>query len=961
MIISSVSIFGQKQLSFIDNQVPTVKYLGAGLVNIDSTEYLIELNPWSLRVSTVKDSVEILYEVSDFPLDDELSYWYGRMNTRSGYVVDGIYFYEIFRKQIRKRNLLTSEIVDVYSFPNYESESFRNMEIVGNLIHFETGEDCFISYFNTTTNEYKSLSITSKSAFRDGNYYYYKEKDWGIIEYNAQDGIKDTLFETEHSAFFGTNSKLNGQNGLVFGGFYNARFLNRDTSFLLGCEFLDPIEFDFNVHETEEYYIAILNNCNRITIQVKNKVDCFNYLSESFELECGSNQSIEVFDSPVFNKDYILFANNHNSWFDYSELFLFDKNELKISQFANNTILYINEDSFYKSGNEIYFIGQEAIFDHSEMTLFSIDLNTKQLKTQQEALPYVNPLSFGSSENDSTLFIGRNSQSIPSIYKFYNGSNVNKFYTATDTKNEGLNPIRYLAIDEEKIVFKFNNGIYLADNNSNDIDKATKIFDAKYISDLVINNGGLKGLMGYSIDSYILNYEINNDLLTTTPLEEYMALDASSLSLSNVIFGKFSILKKLYWDIETETFIPIPISDNIISIHKSNENILILNECSENYCLTSYKNGQFKDITKTYQNKPEVFSKKNGQFLILESISEHDKELSIINIDGSIGGQIIIHGTKVTNDQNGIENGPLAAMMFFNSEATNLEIILHRYNDFHSFIIPFSVTEWTRISWHKAGNSIVVKSNAYNEKCIYVCTIGKDLKKLDLNNTGSQNHNLLFASYQEGAISLIVDSSFDNTEFVNYYIESDSLSITQSNYNDLVYHTYFNSSKFQISPNKFFVTFNHNSIINTWENNEPYLFDTENLTLQSLPDLNKINLPSNPHRFIESSTHLYFIARSPQDNSYQLFSIQKEEITSVHSPNNYKSKVKITPNPSSNFISIGIDADELKCYDSKGIEVMTINRYSANQKIDISDLNIGVYFLITNANNKMSTNKFIKI
>ena len=74
------------------------------------------------------------------------------------------------------------------------------------------------------------------------------------------------------------------------------------------------------------------------------------------------------------------------------------------------------------------------------------------------------------------------------------------------------------------------------------------------------------------------------------------------------------------------------------------------------------------------------------------------------------------------------------------------------------------------------------------------------------------------------------------------------------------------------------------------------------------------------------------------------------ETCSLNNSNFDKTVLKISPNPTSNFINIeGTEVEKVDIYDAKGLHVQkTLN----NNQIDISHLSSGNYFLIINNQHK---------
>ncbi len=957
----SNSILSQTQLSYFDNQVPTAKYPFSGIENINGVDYLIETNDVSLRVSIVNDSIEVLYEVADFSQDSQKSWLYGNMKTRSGYLVDNIFLYEIFRNEIRKRNLLTSEVVEIYSFPNDEIRSLLDVQIIGDILHFETYNGSDFATYKINNQEFEVLPFEKNKTFRTGNTYLAGTGNHGITQYDAETGTSVNLFPDENNFYTGVQSFLNGQKGLVFGALFDTRFVNADTSFLLNCALSNPLVSNVDIHETLDNYVVFYNDDNESTIKIISKIDCSEIASETFP-SFQDVENVKIFDIPYLNDEYILFAMNYLSY-GPAQLLLFDKKTTDLSVIDQENIQFINENSFYKSGDEIYFIGHDSFESYPDFYLYSLNLKTKKFKNKQEGFTYGKPIKFGTSEIDSTHFLAKNPNGNLDIFRFENGSNADLIFTGSDTRNAGLGSVRYLAIEEEKLVFKFKDGIYLADNFSGNNDKVSLIIEANKVSNLVISNGIAEGLVNNSDTTFHLKYQFDSNILTTDALEEYIEPNTNSIAFANYIFGQFSISDKMFFDLKSSSFKSIPVQGDIISMHKSDQQMLFLSTCTSGYCLTFFKDDSFKELQSIFQNKPEIFSKENGAYIIVENTSTFISQVSIINNEGIQEDQIQINGSRITHNQSGIAKGPLSALMFYNDQTENMEIIMHRYNNIHRYTLPYKHANFAPVVWYKAGNSLIIKSDDYgdDEADIYVCTLGKEIKKLIINEDGNKFRDLLFASHSNGKISFIIDSSHGGIQIVEYDVGAEIINMINSPIDRILYTWYAINPIYRISPTKYYVTYTYQYEYEVYENGEIHVFDANDLTVEQGTDLNQRIQQSNPHRFIESPTHLFFIARSHPDNSYQLYAQEKEEITSTFNIIKNKSELTVHPNPSREYISFDSSADFVHFFDLKGRLVKTLNNYNKNQRMDISNLSRGVYFIESITGSKKTSGRFMKI
>jgi hypothetical protein len=102
-----------------------------------------------------------------------------------------------------------------------------------------------------------------------------------------------------------------------------------------------------------------------------------------------------------------------------------------------------------------------------------------------------------------------------------------------------------------------------------------------------------------------------------------------------------------------------------------------------------------------------------------------------------------------------------------------------------------------------------------------------------------------------------------------------------------------------------------------------------------------------------------------QDQSILLIDIDKITLstTDIDNKENKKSSINFYPNPVNDFISININdnskINKISIYNSMGLKISSIEKIE-NNKIDISKLIRGIYFLKVETNNLTETIKIIK-
>ena len=945
----------QSGLTSINNQEPTLIFPNAGIETINGISYLIESNKESLRVSKIQDSVELLYVVSDYPTANPIHYNHGKFENRSGFIVDSIFLYEVFQFSIRKRNLLTSEIIDSYSFEWEDLRYVSHMNVVDDIIHFEKTQENDFAFYNILSGEYNTLPFQKELTFRSENNYFTSTGDLKIIKFNALEKSTTIINNASSNFVLGVDNSFNGQKGLLYSNFITTQFINADTSLVLDCDFFTPFIPEFNVIETSEFYILFYYENEKVEVKSINRSTCEENTIASY-YAIHNSPRIDMYDLPSQNQNYILFS-IHNTYDGPIQLNLLDLNSLTVTEIDQDIVQIVLENSFYLQEDELYFIATNFYFYTTESYLCSINLNDKSFKSKQEGFTYnAPPYRLGPFTEDSTFLLTQNDVSTQ-VFNFKTGSNAQFLNSTSDTYNAGLDDPRYLAIFEDKLIFEFEDSVYIADRSNNSSGSARKLIVVDEISDLAVVGNSMLGLFNSEELPYLFRYRMETGHFSTEAIDEYQRQGEESLAVSHYIFGSFTLSEKKYFDLNTLTYKHIPFDVN--SYYKSGNSMLLLNNCDMGFCLTLFNEESFTNLVPTFENKPDIYSKQDGQFFLVEELNSNETKIRIVRQDGTIGDQINVFGTMVNINQMDNHEGPLSSFMLYNSATEHLEVVLHRYNDFHVFKIPYRNANIDPISWYKVGNSLILKSNDLNDPGLYVCTLGKEVRKLNFEGNQFENSDLLFAGHQQATISFLVKSPLGEIETYQYDTESELIAQHSgySNFPTLTEHLNFG---IRISPDQYLLTFKQYDNDIQLENSEFYVFNIDPPAIWLYYDFNQIQSSSDPKRFIASSTDLYFITRTHIDNSHQLFIHQRNEITSTNEEQQLSTLMPF-PNPSSHFISFNHNAEKVGIYNEFGTLIRLISNYSKNQSIDILELPRGVYFLEAKIEGEIKRSKFIKI
>ncbi|MEM9549485.1 MAG: hypothetical protein AAGA77_26175, partial [Bacteroidota bacterium] len=816
LLFYSSSIFAQRQITGFENLVPYVRFDHQGFVDINGTELLLESIDRSMRVSKITDSIELLYEV-DFPFLDQIHILHGQTPNRSHYAVHDSLLFELFTDKIRVRNLLTSEYTDSYELEQELLDDLRQVRITNELIFLNRYTKPYQVVINRSTKKINAYSFRKKETYCTENFFFTKGSSFssmrGITEHNLLQETEKVLFEDEFNFYTSVRNDIYGHKGIVFGGAESIRFYNEDTTFLLNCDF-DFFLTDFQVYSTDQGYITILHEENLLTLEHIDSSDCSVLYRQEFHDQFNEENLFIPYHTPLMDNDLILFG-YYEGPDAYLDLMLLDRST-GIFDTIDSPDCFSSFDptTFFKNENYLYFVGYDA-GDYPEYPViaqwYSIDLNTFAMQYEPGLSDLGTPIAVGSSTRDKTYLL-TNQNSTLKLYDLVSGTNFTLIDKIQDSRNFGIESIRYLANQDEHLVFKHKDDIYLVDNNDNE--QLHHLFNADEISNLAPIGNSFQGLVNDDSTTYYLNINADNPSFLKVALDQYQWLNDRAVVVSNYIFGDFTIYGKRYFDISEQSIMPIPISEDIISFLPSHEKVLLLTECPEGYCLYSFEDGTTTKLSPSFNSKPEIFSKNDGQFFIVEPNSSTTNKVYFINGNGSLEDEIEVKGNlKVT-----ATDGPLSVFMFFDAQTSSMEIILHRYSKFHSNEIPYSISEVETIKWYKAGDNVLIKTKDVEDDGIYICSLGKEAKLLNNEVIDLSKVDLLFASESENTLSILT-SNYGETFILTYDL------LTQT-FTDISSHPRVDYSfdqinqGFKIAPNEYVLTFTNLFEWLTSENSE---------------------------------------------------------------------------------------------------------------------------------------------
>lgn len=950
------ALLAQEQLSNFDYQVPTSEFEHVGIEQINGTNYLIESNNKSLRVTQLDSVPQVLYTVMDYMQAGQIHGRNGELNTRSGYEVDSIYLYELFTNKIRKRNLITSEIEDVFEFENGELTNVTSFEVLDSMIYFEKWDEYNRYFYNTSSGQYSELDILYTQTQRHGHIYFAGHLIYDLISLDARDSLVTPMFQNELISYTSFGSHLTDKTGIIFGNETETHFFHPDTTFQLSCPFYETDEREIYVMESHSTYVGLYDDQHEVTMKILDKSDCSVLSTSIFETDQHADH-IKIFDIPSLGDQYLFFVIDYKTYRE-AHFFLFDKLSGEVHEISTPDIREIEEFTFYRWQDELYFIGLDSYEPHGYYHLYALHLPSQSMETLQGFPSFSIPKRMGPGMQDSTFLIGIAEENTV-IFNFKNKEESNLIFQTADTRNFGIANLRYLGDSEENIAFLYDSTVYLVDQNLPPNEKIIEITKVDGVSDFIKIDETYNGLIEKDNTIYRLSIDLHSHHVTMDEVDEYYPIDVSSTHAGEYIFGQFSLSEKKYFDISSNQFLDIPLTNEILSMQVSKDVVLFTHGCDAGFCLTQFHKDNWKTINTNFATNPHIYAKGDGQFILVEEQGINNHQLTVLNRDGLIADQIEVQGEPFKYNQAGIEKGALSALMFYDDEHHSLDIYMHRYNDIHHYSIPFEGSEHYKLQWTKTNNTLLVKSNDTNAPGLYLCALGQELVKIETESFDYSYEDLLFADENMGTLRILTAQNFWGTNFTQYKLNTGEIEVFETDLS-LNYAPEYLHTALTYKEGSFLLSFVISLSPDEIAQDEFYELNLDNNTLVMHEDINQNQQTSNPHLFLESSHYSYFVARSPSDNSYQFYSIKKDDLTSTQEIESGNPPIGIFPNPGRNMITLQKDAEALIFYDAVGRLVYKVQLDGKWEGIDISMLENGIYLVQVVQADSVSTVQFVK-
>jgi len=983
LFLYSSFLFAQVQITNIEFNDQRIDQPSKGFVSYAGQEYFIEKGRDTTFISLVKEDGLELKHTIQYPIQyqnrsgEVLNY---ALNN-SGLIHDGNKLYSVYNKHIFINDIETGETLEIIDL-NELNISIRSEFFIQDGFFFFKGHlnppggQTYFK-FDPTQGTFQNTDFSTKApTYRIGTkLYQFREDANQFLSFDLMTEIIDSVQFDPATSY---SLQVVNKNG------YPSSFLlytvNRDEvisidSYLthqnLNC--LENIPF-LNTICLDNYLVFTVEAGNQFQpdrLYIMDKMNC-NELKWFNLPDHVIASSIEFIDSDLFQGEYLI-ATMPNDWEGFGEHFLIDLEERSLTNLDMITD-NINIERSIRYGNNLYVVTSDHIHHIGGIPEFyEIDLQSKTATSVDEydKISKVR-IILGEKHPDQTFNVyyqtGRIEEyPFPTNYPYLNA--VHRFehtphtlepiHAINDTKNYGASYVRNGFWYQDKYFFWCRDAIYVIVD-----DKETKLTDAKATSyfnvpKFVVKENILRTLLHQDSSFYSLNLNLDNLDIQLTRQGD--GSPHSFINSSNVIYYELANNKFGYYDFRTNSTKEFVIGDHmhgeLYAQSISGSSSILVDFIGFNERVYYFYNSDteegfvFPIDLREFQFIPD----QQGNFYLTSR--DHDN-LQFLSKDGELSMlREEFNYSKRGNQDVHFENG------FSTLFKSDTELLILSEIDGDIKLIPIPLDEYSSsldLIWLTTDSLHYIQTrnqDNYNDPSFYeLYSYNHDQAPLKLfeqaRNTAIANLKLI-----GNTLSLIsVDLNEDQVIFETYNLLNKTFEIKQIFDHDYSLNYHMNSKVGTLSDSELIINLDDGVI-----GNEPYVYNFLNGDLQLLKDMMPVYFSSNPGDFTVAPdrTRAYFTA-TLENLERQFFMLENENRNFGQDPT--QEKLEIHPSLASGFITLNEDVEEFFVFDQLGQLAMQIRDYKMNERIDISQLSGGTYFLaIYRENEYVKAGKFIKI
>ncbi len=841
-----------------------------------------------------------------------------------------------------------------------------NRRIYFEAFNAQIGNRTYYYDFQDNSQDMIPDRISSSSRYFNGDIVYYQNtvNPDEIKLYNTVFN-NDYVLHTSSSGVFDFHLAMDQKTLFIFendGQIYQV--VDNNNIQKVSCDFNPLLSYrDMKVNGDNLVYIFEVGN-GQDRIEVLNFTSC---------------QIVDAFDSGAFESPFFaaseILQNGDNSY-EYSIVnidggplgnqngyrFILDHNDNDHIQFGQDGIQ--NFTSF-KKGDDIHFVGftnADVEADFYDLHRYNVrDKSIHELCVDPPNSCYLFQAVHGFYADDELIVSTNGLVEDPKVWSIDASDNYNLKMPLDFSVNFGFDDITDIEVIGDQMFFKAHGGFFcLGFNHFKDlIDIKEPAFNhriytlaASYGLDKMITSGNYMAL-SYANAYRLIIARVNVTTSEVETLEIPMTSPIPFVTKADPYFI-FNYENEMgYYDIENHKIEKIDIGIE----NEFNEQYLVAKAGYHGFIKDKWGDwqiGKFDYSTKTssfsnykFEQSPNLIQGPKNTFYAFQSNQDSTK---IVRFDQDLNHTVVFDGEGRLSTQT---QRPLSFEAF---NFTSFEI---RKDDKIKLITDNGINTKTldlvgltdnsiRIHNHTGKHILTVNQNGFNDYWFHNF-FRPDKKIFSADATEGLN-----ASYITDSLAILV---FKQGGLINRIVKYDYI-------NDETHFLTDIKNNFAIDNIRFLHQLNETQFIvskRTPIGLEPWILDVNQSSFELIGDIMEGEEDSRPLNFVELGDHIYFTANT-QDFGRQWFRILKDGVTSTLEAVVLNRPLKVIPNPSTEAIALDKDLNNVHIVDASGRSMQFLRTYSNGERINVSDMETGSYFIIAKDDSgSVYAEKFMKM
>ena len=937
-------LLSQEQVSdvYFDDVINLQYFNGyAGFVNIEEKNYVI-LNRDSLMIFTFEnEELTLLHSITDRPaIDYQLTLLH--KPHLSGLAIEGKNIFRFYRDRIQVIDILTGALEVNYDLDTTPYSMYQALKIYGDYFFFRgfgEGNQRLVFRFNWKTQELTVLPPffvdLGYEMMINQKFYFNVPGENQIQSLDGLTGEVDTVLEYQSDITFFQRNLDQGREYITIGDQSDLYLIDEDFALIFfPCSNFSPQSIKTLHKRANKVFMSRWNPNFDVDVMSIFDIQTCDKIQE-FQIEgVSEDQKVELYDYLSENFTLIAYPGDFYGNFGYTFMIDHDKQSFHVTEIGLRPL----SGQVMVSSTSIYYIEYTSgDFLPPYYNLMKYDITTGTFK---RILPYPNlshTTVLGLLDSDELYFMADYDEYDPQIWKLTEDEELSAIAPMDFKSNHGVGERHDILVDDDKIISVGIGGMMITQ------DFTDHIHVGGLYSDLLVSETEYGCLMYRNDSLFVLSsdkFGLNTDL---TFYKKHSFFSGNNIASNGLLFNFLSGDTHLYYDFNDREEKRLTFQGTEVSANRYvlGQDYIIMGKIEgigvysfylfekESQTLTRLENAPSRSrFIRTAKNNTFYFS--NTDFMIDQTVIHrfHPQEgfTKIFEGDGEGVGW-----------RDSVEEGKEPLMTVDLKLDNKVKIVSDNGNETHITEVEHDNPNFNTVVKNQKGEHHILQTEVQGENSTYYYRFGSEPILIPIGIEAD-----LRASHIDGDIALLFYQLANTFSYqvYQYNMTTDEVSeIVQFG----VGHGLSQYITTLESKSKYLFAYREENT-----GYEPWILDIESGSVVLLANIAREDDSGSPRNFTRAGEYVYFTSKL-DDGSRQWFRIESSVVNGVDKFEVHPiGNINIFPNPTTAFIFLDRKYASIDIYNSLGDHVFSLQGYTSGEKIDVTRLPEGQYFLHLN-------------